>query len=139
DAARVALEPTAGLPPPFQVNHGSVDGHLALLALPGAPLIGVVANPLFRGESPLRSGLPATAVIRVARLDGPSDTAVRNMIDGALVAERDGLLGRAYVDFAEFYPKGEQWLEGIATKLKALGWPPIEHRLKHVLLLGDRA
>lgn len=138
DAARLALEPTSGLPPPFQVNHGSVDGQLALLALPGAPLIGVVPNPLFRGESPLRSGLPASAVIRVARLDGPSDSAVRHMIDGALQAERDGLLGRAYVDFAEFYPTGEKWLEGVATRLKEMGWPPVEHRPKHVFLLGDR-
>lgn len=138
DEERLGLEPVDRLPEPFRVNRGSVDGQLALLALPGAPTAGFVPNPLFRGEAQVRGRVPPDRVIPVTRLDGPSEAAVRRMIDGALEAERDGLLGRSYVDFAEFYPRGEAMLEGVAAALRGIGWPPQEHRPKPVMGVGDR-
>lgn len=102
-------------------NHAAVDGELALLATSGTPVLGVVPNPLY-GQR--RTGGPlAETVVRVARLDGPTPASVREMIDNAIVAEKRGLTGRAYVDVGGMpHPEGNIWLESVARQLAAAGF-----------------
>jgi uncharacterized protein (TIGR03790 family) len=72
----------------------AVDSELATLFWPPFPLDRYVANPLHmdeHGDAPGRT-------LMVCRLDGPSEEVVRRMIDLSVAVERNGLVGRAYVD-----------------------------------------
>ncbi len=107
----------------LDTTRASVDGELALLAYPGLyPLPGYVGNPLFKKESPPRPVLEQ--VIKVARLDGPSLRGAKALVDGALEAERRGLMGRVYVDLGHYTrsgrKKGDEWLEAAAETFEAL-------------------
>ena len=106
------------LPKQFQVNNGSVDGELALLASPAnLPMTAFVPNPLFSNMKPTR--LDAKRVIRVSRLDGPSVESVTKLIDRSLQAEAEGLMGRAYFDIGGPHAKGDEWMNaaaGLAVK-----------------------
>jgi uncharacterized protein (TIGR03790 family) len=104
----------------FRTNAGAVDAELSLLAQPNYAITALIANPLFRLERP-----PVHArqqVVRVARLDGPTPADALALVDRALVAERQGLLGRAYVDLAQRDRTGDGWLEDTARQLEALGF-----------------
>jgi uncharacterized protein (TIGR03790 family) len=109
DPARFeAREKSLTLQAQFQVNHASVDSELAVLPRTGTPLAGFVPNPWYNTENP-----PVTDtydLLRVARLDGPSARDANRLIDNALEAERDGLLGRAYIDKGGPNAKGDEWL-----------------------------
>ena len=80
-------------------NEASVDSELAMLPqLAQAPKrFGIVANPVFR-QADARQISPANGVLMVARLDGPSASLAKRLVDRAIAAERDGLWGRAYID-----------------------------------------
>mgnify|MGYP006428329913 CR=1 FL=1 len=98
----------SNLPKQFQVNRGSVDSELALLAAsPNTPMAAFVRNPLFAGAG--RKGPDASRVIRVSRLDGPDRASVMDLIDRTLEAEREGLRGRAYFDTGGPHKKGDRW------------------------------
>ena len=97
------------LPKQFQVNRGSVDSELALLAAPSnLSMTAFVPNPLFQQFTP--AGLDAKRVIRVSRLDGPSVAAVKRLVARSLEAEQNGLMGRAYFDVGGPHAKGDGWI-----------------------------
>ncbi len=106
--------------PEFRTNAGAVDSELSLLAQSGFPINAFVPNPLFRNDQPrsLETGL----IVRVSRLDGPTYESALAMVDGALTAERTGLIGRAYVDIGGVHPDGDQWLELAAEQLAEAGY-----------------
>jgi uncharacterized protein (TIGR03790 family) len=110
----------AGLNANLACNQAAVDAELALLAVSGTPLLAYVPNPLYRQRR--AAGPLADAVVRVARLDGPTPAAVRAMIDSALAGERQGLAGRAYVDLGGPHPAGNTWLESVARQLDEAGF-----------------
>ena len=119
DAWKPAKLP-AGMPPALAFNRASVDGELALLAASRPPVLAFVPNPLHRQR--VVDGVLAEAVVRVARLDGPTAGDVRALVDSALAGERHGLAGRAYVDLGGPHQRGEQWLEAVAAQLTAAGF-----------------
>jgi uncharacterized protein (TIGR03790 family) len=101
------------LPAQFKVNQGSVDGELALLASDSNfRMTALVPNPLFSNMKPTR--LVAKRVIRVSRLDGPSVASVKKLIDRSLLAESEGLMGRAYFDIGGPHAKGDEWIGAAA-------------------------
>lgn len=107
---------TKRLPKPFQTTRASVDSELALLPGGEYPLAGPVRNPVFgRAEPP---GFALDKVLRVSRLDGPTYASARRMVDSALDAELNGLMGRAYVDLGGPHQNGDAWLEEIASMLE---------------------
>jgi uncharacterized protein (TIGR03790 family) len=106
--------------PEFRTNQAAVDSELAVLALTRPPINAFVPNPLYRNDHP--SADENGQVIKVSRLDGPSYDDARALIDQALVAERTGLLGRAYVDLGGIHPDGDRWLESVAGQLAELGF-----------------
>jgi hypothetical protein len=79
-----------------------------------------VPNILFQNEAP--TTFDAARVVKTTRLDGPTVEAARALVDHALTAERDGLLGRAYVDIGGIHEEGDRWLEEIARQLTELGF-----------------
>ncbi len=98
----------------MRTNRSAVDSELSLLAVGNYNINSFVPNPLYRMEAPRQ--LILESVVRVSRLDGPSAKDVFGMIDGALAAERNGLMGRAYVDTKGPYPQGERWLKVTAEE-----------------------
>ncbi|HEY0967385.1 MAG TPA: TIGR03790 family protein [Opitutaceae bacterium] len=104
----------------FRTNSGAVDSELSLLAQSGFPINAFVPNPLFRNDQP--RSLETSLIVKVSRLDGPTYDASLAMVEGALEAERNGLIGRAYVDIGGVHPDGDQWLESAAQQLAEAGY-----------------
>jgi len=109
-----------GLNPGLLVNSASVDSELSTMAMNGTAVNGQIPNPLFRVEENRQVVLDP--VVRVARLDGPTAQAARDLVDNALAAERAGIAGRAYVDLSGWNPLGDDWLEKIAKVLDEAGF-----------------
>jgi len=104
----------------FLTNQAAVDSELSLLAQSGHEINAVLPNPLFTKEQP--AAAEAEAVVRVSRLDGPSWESARQLVDSALGAERDGLLGRYYVDLRGPHQDGDEMLMATRTQLDELGF-----------------
>jgi len=81
-------------------ERAAVDSELALVLNPSYSLDRWQPNPYFVGFSRQESRLPFNKdqVLFVSRLDGPTPTIVRRMIDDSLYAEQHGLQGQAYFD-----------------------------------------
>jgi hypothetical protein len=97
-----------------------VDSELSLLALSGHEINAVLPNPLYAKEQP--SALETESVVRVSRLDGPTWESARQLVDSALAAEREGLLGRYYVDLRGPHKDGDEMLEATRAQLDELGF-----------------
>jgi len=114
--------------PKLQSSNAALDSELALMLYDELPVNGPLANHLFRQENP--SIKLVGSVMRVARLDGPSVSAVKGMIDSALIGEAKGIRGRAYVDMGGPHDLGEQWLEQCINQFGHLYFPTSIDRQK---------
>ncbi len=69
---------------------------------------------------------PEQFLLMVARLDGPDPATARRLVDDALIAERHGAQGRAYVDLRGLthgpYSVGDFWLKEAAERLAREGY-----------------
>jgi len=110
----------------FRTNAGSVDGELSLLAAPNHPITAYVPNPLFQNDRP--TALQRGEVVKVSRLDGPTVADALALVDNAVLAERDGLLGRAYIDLANRDRNGDAMLEAAGRMLEAAGFETVVDR-----------
>jgi uncharacterized protein (TIGR03790 family) len=106
--------------PEFRTNQGAVDSELSLLASTDYPINAGIPNPLYDNLHP--GELTLSQVVKVSRLDGPTAAEASHLVDLAVKAERNGLLGRAYVDIAGPSKKGDRWLETTASEIAALGF-----------------
>ena len=106
--------------PEFRTNQGAVDSELSLLARTDYPINAGLPNPLFGVEHPSDDAL--SQVVKVSRLDGPAAEQAMHLVDLAVQAERQGLLGRAYVDRAGPHENGDRWLQAAAATIAALGF-----------------
>lgn len=104
----------------FQTNQGAVDSELSLLAQSGYGTLAQVPNPLYAKEAP--SSFDEETVVRVSRLDGPTPEDARRLVQSALEGERQGLLGRYYVDLNGPHGDGDQWLRSARSQLDELGF-----------------
>ncbi|MEM0965576.1 MAG: TIGR03790 family protein [Verrucomicrobiota bacterium] len=107
---------TRRLPKPFQTTRASVDSELALLAGDAYRMAGPTRNPIFGRFNP--SAFSLEKIIKVSRIDGPSFTTARRMIDSAIEAEETGLWGRAYVDIGGPHKNGDEWLEEVGNLIE---------------------
>ena len=112
-------------------NAACVDSELAVLGLFTHSISGVIPNPTFRTfvrfTEPMPPGLMFTG-----RLDAPTGTMVRRMIDDSLAVERTGLWGRCYVDGRGIAPgsgnphaEGDEWMSKIATEIAPRTLPTV--------------
>jgi len=123
--------------PEFQTNAGAVDSELSLLAADGGyPIDGFVRNPLFGKLRP--SEFDRAKVVKVSRLDGPTLADALALVDQAQVAERTGLVGRAYIDLAGQLPVGNRWLGEVGRQVAALGFDLQENRGPATMAAGAR-
>ena len=125
----------AGLQP-MDVDEASVDSDLAASGLVPCPTKGVLPNRYFQSTRRFPDAYGARGLIVVGRLDAADDRTVRRMIDDTLKAEREGLWGRAAVDFSLMeggYEEGEQWLARAVKSYHDDGIPFFTDRRKEVL------
>lgn len=120
----------------LRTNRASVDAELSLLAYGPYNINGFVTNPLFRAQEP--SLLAEQLIVKVSRLDGPQYEDVIGLINGTLEAEKNGLIGRGYVDVRGPHRQGNQWMELIATKLQDLYFGPEVNRESGTFPTGAR-
>jgi uncharacterized protein (TIGR03790 family) len=106
--------------PEYRTNQGAVDAELTLLPVPNYPINAFLPNPLFGGTRP--NPYAEAQIVKVSRLDGPSVEDAMALVDHAVAAERDGLLGRAYFDVGGPYPTGDRWIEAAAKTVSQLGF-----------------
>jgi uncharacterized protein (TIGR03790 family) len=71
-------------------------------------------------------------LILTARIDAASHATCERMIRDAIEAEKTGLWGMAYVDIANKFPQGDQWLETVVSETPA-GIPTVVDRFNDTL------
>ena len=111
----------------FRRNEAAVDNELALLprAEQHYMLTGPVQNPFFTLTNAALFQ-PTNGLLMVARLDGPSASIARGLVDKAMDAESNGLCGRAYIDVqgvptnSPYYP-GDEWIMGAGKICQLFG------------------
>lgn len=106
----------------LRTHRAAVDSELALINQSAPQRDGLIRNPIFGKSAP--SFFERDAVVRVARLDGPTFPIVRRLVESALAAEAHGLIGRAIVDIGGPHKKGDVWFRESAQILRGLGWAP---------------
>ena len=97
----------------------SVDSELALVREDHYSLDGWLPNKYYLGYRGKEiKNMPGKAML-VSRLDGPSEKIVRRIIDDSLIAENEGLRGKAYFD-ARWPDPGNKELNGTAFYDRAI-------------------
>ncbi len=109
-----------------QRDEAAVDSELALLLHAPYDIRGRFGNPHYgqlRWDAGAGSGL---FIVMAARLDGPTPSTVRRMMEDAIEAETYGLHGRMYIDLRvarqDDYMIGDYWLEEAAERFSREGY-----------------
>jgi uncharacterized protein (TIGR03790 family) len=121
-------------------DEASVDSELAAFGLGNVPTAGVIPNPYYRRFTPILEAALEPGLLLVCRLDAPTEITVRAMIDDAIMAERDGLWGWAYVDSRNIttggYAEGDAWLGHAANQMREKGIPVLWDKAPETLPAG---
>ena len=102
-------------------NGASVESEMTVLGLFTRRISGFLPNPYFRSYSHFPDARCPAGMMLAGRLDAPTGTTVRRMIDDALATEQTGLWGRCYLDRRGMAPgsnplaEGDAWLTKILT------------------------
>jgi uncharacterized protein (TIGR03790 family) len=105
----------AQLPKPFHRNGAAVDAELTVLPLliTGLPRTGPLANRWLATTNAAALN-PVNGLFVVGRLDAATPELANALVDRALEAEENGLLGRGYFDIRgttdRAYQPGDQWI-----------------------------
>lgn len=113
-------------------DEASVDSELALFGIEKLPIKGVLKNAFFDSKVPL-SKAKIPYLVLVTRIDAPAYTVCKRMITDAVETEKHGLWGRAYVDIANKFPQGDEWLENIVKENRKYGIPTVIDRFNDTL------
>jgi hypothetical protein len=93
---------------------------------------GGLHNKYFKSEDPIaKANLPF--LILTARIDAASLATCQRMIRDTIEAEKTGLWGMAYVDIANKFPQGDEWLATVARETAAAGIPTVVDRFNETL------
>jgi uncharacterized protein (TIGR03790 family) len=115
---------SAEVRPELRRNEAAVDSELAMLpwARTDLTLNGPAVNYTF-GSTNHALFHPTNAILMVARLDGATPQIARGLVDKALMAETNGLWGRAYFDLRGItngpYALGDRWI-GTAAEVSII-------------------
>jgi uncharacterized protein (TIGR03790 family) len=122
---REALGPN--VPEALHRNEAAVDAELTVLPLliRGAARTGPIVN-IWYGATNAADLSPANGLFVVGRLDGPTPLMARALVDRAIEAERNGLLGRGYFDLRAAtdaaYRSGDIWISNAWKIVKGYGY-----------------
>jgi uncharacterized protein (TIGR03790 family) len=113
-------------------DEASVDSELAMFGVEGVPAEGVLQNKFYKSEKGFaEANLPF--LMLTARIDAASQATCERMIRDAVEVEKTGLWGRAYVDIANKFPQGDQWLEAVVRENRDAGIPTVTDRYNDTL------
>ncbi len=113
-------------------SEASVDSELALFGVESLPTLGVLKNSFFESKSPInQANIPFQFL--TARIDAPTLGTCKRMISDAIATEKTSLWGRTYIDIANKFPQGDEWLEEISTQSRTIGIPTIVDRFPDTL------
>ncbi len=104
----------------FYSARASVDSELAALPFPKARIDGFYPNPMYRRTEPRE--LFDVKPLVVGRLDGPTYESATALVDNAILAETEGIAGRAYIDLKGPHQAGDDWLEATRKILTERGF-----------------
>jgi uncharacterized protein (TIGR03790 family) len=136
---RIKAEPidsTKEKPTPTQLmvttDQASVDSELTLFGVEVPNYKGPIMNAFFNSQTPLsKANFPH--LVLVNRIDSPAYVVCKRMITDAVETEKYGLWGRAYVDVANKFPQGDEWLENIISENLKSGIPTLTDRFNDTL------
>jgi uncharacterized protein (TIGR03790 family) len=139
----VPLKIAAGPPPaaadpkdPLSArDDASVDSELAMFGVAGLPMTGVLKNMFFESKVGINV-VQMPFLVLTARIDAASWETCERMIADAVAVEKNGLWGMAYVDIANKFPQGDQWLRGVAKASEAAGVATVVDRFDPTLPLN---
>lgn len=118
--------------PFFGRDDAAVDSELAILGIEGLPLEGALANKFYRSNKAWAdASMPF--LILTSRIDASSYGICDRMISDAVEAEKTGLWGMAYIDVANKFPQGDQWLENVSKECDGVGIPTVVDRFNETL------
>ncbi len=113
-------------------DEASVDSELAMFGVEGLSMDGVVANKYYKADKSIaEANLPF--LVLTARIDAPSYSTCERIIRDAVEVEKTGLWGGAYVDIANKFPQGDQWLESVVKANGPAGIPTVVDRFNDTL------
>ena len=128
--------PKPGEAPPTDLvsprDEACVDSELALFGIENLPTKGILKNAFFESTKPL-SEMNAPYLVLTSRIDAPAYVICKKMITDAVETEKHGLWGRAYVDVANKFPQGDQWLNEIIAQNTRMGIPTVADRFNDTL------
>lgn len=108
-------------------NEAAVDSELAWLPrvkMGGIPLNSAIGNAFYNSQS-IYNFHATNGILMVGRLDAPSATLAKRLVDFAINAETNGLWGRAYVDMRGNKTKewaiGDTWMTNAAAATRKFG------------------
>lgn len=121
--------PTQGMPAAVKRNEACLDNELAVLPRHGQwPFDGPLRNVCFSRTNAADIN-PMNGVFIVSRLDGPNPEIAKSLVDKALIAEREGLWGRAYFDLRNItngaYALGDRWITNASTVARDTGFETV--------------
>lgn len=129
-AAKAAtIQPAEGGNPVLARDEASVDSELAMFGVEGLPSAGVLQNLYFKADKSI-SELNFPFLLLVSRIDGSSFEVCERIIRDVQEAEKTGLWGRAYVDIANKFPQGDEWLETVVKSNLEAGIPTVVDRFE---------
>ena len=108
-------------------DEASVDSELAMFGVDGVPMEGFLQNKFYQSKRTIQSG-DFPFLILTARIDSPSYETCERMIRDAVETEKTGLWGMAYVDIANKFPQGDEWLETVVKENRKTGIPTVVDR-----------
>jgi uncharacterized protein (TIGR03790 family) len=113
-------------------DEAAVDSELAMFGVEGVPTEGVLQNRYHKSDKKITDArLPF--LVLTARIDAASNATCERMIRDAIETEETGLWGMAYVDIANKFPQGDQWLETLAAASSRAGIPTVVDRFNETL------
>ena len=113
-------------------DDAAVDSELALFGVESLPVDAVLQNKFYQSEKSI-SEADMPFLVLTARIDAPTFATCERMIRDAIEVEKTGLWGRAYVDIANKFPQGDEWLEAVVKANAAAGIPTVVDRFNDTL------
>ena len=119
-------------PPPLRdANGASVESELTVLGGFTRAISGFLPNPYFRSYSRFPEARRPPAMMLAGRLDAPTGSIVRRMIEDSLAVEKTGLWGRCYLDGRGLAPgsgalaEGDAWMARLHDELTPYTLPTV--------------
>jgi uncharacterized protein (TIGR03790 family) len=108
-------------------DEAAVDSELAMFGVEGLTADGGIMNQFYKSAQSFEdSKLPF--LILTARIDAPTVATCERIIRDAVETEKGGLWGMAYVDIANKFPQGDEWLETVVSENTKIGIPTVVDR-----------